>query len=84
MLCFCIRRLRDAVSNIKVMLAKYTPFPNGPRVYGITSGHRFRLGRELVLDSEYLESFGESLVPEVFWRALTRFNVWIEPALVAE
>jgi hypothetical protein len=40
------------------------PQPNGPRVYGITFGHRIRLARELVLDSEYLKSFGELLVPE--------------------
>ena len=65
------------------MPAKHTSFPNGPRVYGITSGHRVRLARELVLDSDYLKSFGELLVSEPIWRALTRFNVWIEPALVA-
>ena len=40
--------------------------------------------RELVLDPEYLRSYGELLVPEPIWRALTRFNVWVEPALVAE
>src|ERR1700722_6083065 len=81
---FLHQAITDAVSNIKVMPAKHTSFPNGPRVYGITSGHRVRLGRELVLDSDYLKSFGELLVPEAIWRALTRFNVWIEPALVAE
>jgi HNH endonuclease/Methyltransferase domain len=74
----------NAVSNIKVMPAKYTSFPAGPRVYGVTSGRSLRLVRELVLDPEYLESFGELLVPEPIWRALTRLNVWIEPALVAE
>jgi hypothetical protein len=51
---------------------------------GVTSAHRVRLVRELVLDPDYLKSFGELLVPEPIWRALTRFNVWIEPALVAE
>ena len=76
--------INDAVSNIKAMPAKYTSFPDGPRVYGVTSGHRLRLGRELVLDADYLNSFGELLIPEPIWRALTRFNVWIEPALVAE
>jgi SAM-dependent methyltransferase len=81
---FLHQAITDAVSNIKVMPAKYTSFPNGPRVYGITSGHRIRLARELVLDFDYLKSFGELLVPEPIWRALTRFNVWIEPALVAE
>jgi hypothetical protein len=29
-------------------------------------------------------SFGELLVPKPIWRALTHFNVWIEPALVVE
>jgi SAM-dependent methyltransferase len=76
--------IRDAVSNIKVMPAKYTSFPTGPRVYGVTSGRSLRLVRELVLDPDYLGSFGELLVPEPIWRALTRLNVWIEPALVAE
>jgi SAM-dependent methyltransferase len=81
---FLHQAITDAVSNIKVMPAKHTSFPNGPRVYGITSGHRIRLTRELILDSDYLNSFGDLLVPEAIWRALTRFNVWIEPALVAE
>ena len=83
MRCFCIKPLVTRVSNIKVMPAKHTSFPNGPRVYGLTSG-RIRLTHELVLDSDYLKSFGELLVPEPIWRAFTRFSVWIEPALVAE
>jgi SAM-dependent methyltransferase len=76
---FLHQAIGDAVSNIKVMPAKHTSFPNGPRVYGLTSGRRIRLTRELVLDSDYLKSFAELLVPEPIWRALTRFNVWIEP-----
>lgn len=81
---FVHQAIRDAVSNIKVMPAKHTSFPNGPRVYAVTSGRSLRLGRELVLDPDYLGSFGELLVPEPIWRALTRLSVWIEPALVAE
>jgi hypothetical protein len=81
---FVHQAIKDAVSNIKVMPAKFTSFPTGPRVYGVTSGRNLRLVRELVLDPDYLRSFGELLVPETIWRALTRFNVWIEPALVAE
>ena len=76
--------IRDAVSNIRKMPVTHTSFPNGPRVYGVTSGRSPRLVRELVLDPEYLRSYGELLVPETIWRALTRFNVWIEPTLVAE
>ena len=81
---FVHQAIKDAVSNIKVMPAKYTSFPNGPRVYAVTSGRSPRLTRELVLNPDYRRSFGELLVPEPIWRALTRFNVWIEPALVAE
>lgn len=66
------------------MPATYTSFPDGLRVYGITRGRSPRVIRELVLDADYLRSFGELLVPESIWRALTRLNVWIEPALVAE
>jgi hypothetical protein len=81
----CVHQaIKDAVSNIKVMPAKHTSFPTEPRVYGVTSGRSLRLVRELVLDPDYLGSFGELLVPEPIWRALTRLNVWIEPALVAE
>jgi len=76
--------IRDAASNIRKMPVTHTSFPNGPRVYGVTPGRSPRLVRELVLDPEYLRSYGELLVPETIWRALTRFNVWIEPALVAE
>jgi hypothetical protein len=81
---FVHQAIKDAVSNIRVMPAKFTSFPTGLRVYGVTSGRKPRLVRELVLDPDYLRSFGELLVPETIWRALTRFNVWIEPALVAE
>ena len=76
--------IRDAASNIRKMPVTHTSFPNGLPVYGVTPGQSPRLVRELVLDPEYLHSYGELLVPETIWRALTRFNVWIEPALVAE
>ena len=38
----------------------------------------------LHLDLPYLSSFGELLIPRHLWRALQRFDVWIEPALIAE
>jgi hypothetical protein len=81
---FVHQAIPEAVSNIKQMPETYTSFPDGLRVYGITPGRSPRIIRELVLDADYLRSFGELLVPESIWRALTRLNVWIEPALVAE
>ena len=36
------------------------------------------------MDAPYLWSFGSFSVPRHLWRAFQRYNVWIEPALVAE
>ena len=36
------------------------------------------------MNEAYLSAFGELLVPSHLWRALQRFDVWIEPALIAE
>jgi hypothetical protein len=36
------------------------------------------------LDKAYLAGFGDLLVPQNLWRALQRFDAWIEPALIAE
>lgn len=36
------------------------------------------------MDEVYLSGFGELLVPRHLWRALRRFDAWIEPALIAE
>jgi hypothetical protein len=38
----------------------------------------------LQLDAAYLNSFGEMTIPAYLWQALQRFDVWIEPALLAE
>lgn len=38
----------------------------------------------VVVDDAFLSAFGELRVPVNLWRALVRFDVWIEPALIAE
>ena len=42
------------------------------------------LSGEIVLDANFLAGFGTLEVPGELWRAVGRFAVWIEPALVAE
>ena len=37
-----------------------------------------------MLDAPYLARFGTLEVPRNLWRALGRFAVWVEPALIAE
>ncbi len=38
----------------------------------------------LILDFDFLKSFGSFYVPKHIWDALTRYSVWIEPALINE
>ena len=38
----------------------------------------------LFLDERYLRSFGDILVLIHIWKALSRYDAWIEPALIGE
>ena len=38
----------------------------------------------MTLNAEYLCGFGELFMPLHLWRALQRYDPWIEPALVSE
>lgn len=74
----------DVVNNLKAMPIKHTSYPNGRQVFGVTKSGRPRLVTGLELDGDYLSGFGYLEVPIPVWKALTRFNIWIEPALIAE
>lgn len=78
------RALRDACATIKNMPAFYIRYPNGKQVLLTSDGDVPRKGRAVRLDHAYLASFGEMRIPTHLWRALQRFDVWIEPALIAE
>ena len=78
------RTIQDAVDTIAKMPAHYMTYPG-------TKDPLFRVGKArsralpgLLLDEEYLRSFGEMLVPVHIWNALSRYDVWIEPALQSE
>jgi HNH endonuclease len=78
--------IKDVVDNLKVMPIKHTSYPDRRRVFGVTASGkgRPRLVTGLELDGDYLSGFGYLRVPTNIWKALTRFNIWIEPALIAE
>ncbi|MBW0000907.1 MAG: methyltransferase domain-containing protein [Verrucomicrobia bacterium] len=78
--------VKNVVDNLKVMPIKYTSYPDHRRVFGVTAPGkgRPRLVTGLELDGDYLSGFGYLRVPTNIWKALTRFNIWIEPALIAE
>ncbi len=76
--------LRDACNTITRMPAHYMTYPGGGPVLPVRRIGRVSRPENIHLDGNYLFSFGELLVPRHLWRALQRFDVWIEPALISE
>jgi SAM-dependent methyltransferase len=76
--------LRDACDTITNMPAHFITYPGGGAVFPVKRRGRILKPAALHLDLPYLSSFGELLLPRHLWRALQRFDVWIEPALIAE
>ena len=76
--------LRDACNTITRMPAHYMTYPGGGPVLPVKRIGRVPTPGKIHLDDVYLFSFGELLIPRHLWRALQRFDVWIEPALIAE
>ncbi len=76
--------LIDVAATITRMPANYITFPSGGRVFPVSRGGQFPKPSSVRLDEAYLASFGQFHVPRNLWRALQRFDVWIEPALVSE
>lgn len=76
--------VRDACATITKMPARYMSYPNGGQVLPVQRVGKILKPGTVRLDEVYLFGFGEMLVPRHLWRALQRFDVWIEPALTAE
>jgi hypothetical protein len=78
------RAIEESCRTIVEMPARYMTYPNGggPIMRGVRT--RARRPAAIVLDEPYLSSFGELRVPRHLWRALSRFDAWIEPAIVSE
>jgi len=76
--------LRDACKTIEEMPAHFMTYPNGGSILPVRRQGRLPRPGNVVVDAAYLSSFGELRVPRHLWRALQRFDVWVEPALVAE
>ncbi|PWR03364.1 methyltransferase type 12 [Meridianimarinicoccus roseus] len=77
--------LRDAATTITRMPATFMTYPGSSEpILPTRRGRTARSGSAARLDASYLWSFGEMRVPLHLWRALARFDAWIEPALIAE
>lgn len=76
--------LREAAETIRKMPAHYTTFPQGGQVFHAVRARGVRAQDEAILDTPFLWRYGAFRVPQPLWRALQRFSVWVEPALVTE
>ena len=78
------RALRDSRNTIVNMPVKYLTHHDGSPIFPVQSGHSGQAPAGRRLDAPYLWGFGGLSVPRHLWRAFQRYNVWIEPALIAE
>jgi hypothetical protein len=78
------RSIKDAVDTITKMPANFMTYPNGGTILPVQRKSRTPRPSRLQLNETYLASFGEMLIPRHLWLALQRFDVWIEPAIIAE
>ena len=70
---------------IREMPVKYLRWPaSDENIFHIEHRRRTSTPSSLLIDDPFLWSFGEFHVPLPIWDALTRYNVWVEPVLVAE
>jgi len=76
--------LGDACATIATMPAHYMTYADGSPVLPVLCAARRPATGGVRLDPDYLWRFGELHVPTHLWRAIQRFDVWIEPALIAE
>lgn len=77
--------IREAAATISRMPAYYMTYPGTDEpIFPVEKGRAKRISNQLIIDEQYLSSFGKMLIPGNIWRTMVRFDAWIEPALVAE
>lgn len=70
---------------IREMPVKYLHWPaSGENIFHIKHLRRTPTPASLRIDDPFLWSFGAFHVPLQIWDALSHYNVWVEPVLVAE
>ena len=76
--------IRDACTTIQTMPATYMTYPNGGAILEVQRVSRLPVPNSITLDDTYLAGFGVVRIPQNLWSALQKFEVWIEPAVLAE
>lgn len=77
--------LWEIATLIRDMPVKYLRWPaSSDNIFQIKHQRRTSTPSSLRIDDAFLWSFGSFHVPLPIWDALSRYNVWVEPVLVAE
>jgi hypothetical protein len=67
------------------MPARYLRWPASDQcIFDVRLQRRIAASSTIRIDEAFLWSFGELHIPLQIWQALTRYNVWVEPVLIAE
>jgi SAM-dependent methyltransferase len=79
------RSLSEISQVIRNMPANYLRWPASDNpIFEVTRRRMVSTPAQLQIDEAFLWSLGEFRIPLEIWQALTHYNVWIEPVLVAE
>lgn len=82
-----VQAIKDAAQTIRKMPAYYITYPNSSeQIFKVTGKIKLasKADSNLIIDEEFLWSFGEMQVPTNLWRAFSSFAAWLEPALLFE
>lgn len=82
-----VQALKDAVQTIRKMPAFYITFPNSnEQIFKVAGKIKIAssVDSTLIINDDFLWSFGEMQVPINLWRAFSSYAAWIEPALLFE
>lgn len=77
--------LSEIAQVIRNMPANYLRWPASDKpIFEVTRRRQIPTPSPLQIDDIFLWSLGDFRIPLDIWQALTHYNVWIEPVLVAE
>lgn len=77
--------LRVICATLTKMPMHYTTYPgSSEQVFVARKTAVTQHPQELVLNSDYLFSFGSVRIPYELWQSSQKFGAWIEPAIIAE
>ena len=76
--------LKEACDTIAGMPVRHSNHPDGRPIFEVRRAGRRIRPTDYTTDLALLWSFGSLVMPRHLWQCLTRHEVWVEPALIAE